>query len=78
MVFKASTKGQPYFTESYRPGVNQAGELFEAVLGAVYLDGGMRSGRSFFGRVYKLPEDIEGIPDPAALLQEQIASAVES
>ena len=54
--------------------MNQAGELFEAVLGAVYLDGGMQSGRSFFARVYKLPEDILEIPDPAALLQEQSTS----
>lgn len=52
-----------------QPTVNMAGELYEAVLGAVYVDGGSTAAAKFFSREFRLPDTIQEVPVPADALR---------
>ena len=60
----ASVRAQPYLNSSpagFEAPTNMVAELFEAVLGAIYLDSGMAGASEFYGQNFGLPEEIRDI-----------------
>ena len=64
LVVDASVRAQPSLNSSpagFEAPTNMVAELFEAVLGAIYLDSGMAGAGQFYGQNFGLPEDIRDI-----------------